>query len=221
MAIKVTAYSSIEHVRNRDLGSRFAQTTLSPMGRPGRPGYIPAIAHSSIDAEVSRDGKSSDCIWRLTRVQVRVMMKIEFHTEKINGSFFDPDSDNPHGYTADAPREADHFRLDEDNVQVHEESHAQDVVDAVQERIQDALNRPGVEEQLTIRHRCEDEQGAYYRLHNLIAARISAIGMDAFEDLLEDFQQHRTGSATERKARQAQITEHQHREAVEDSNNDD
>jgi hypothetical protein len=211
MAIQVSAYSSIEHVRNRNLGNRFAQTTLSPKGWPGRPGYIPAIAHSSIDAEVSHDGKRSDCVWRLIKVQIRVMMRIEFNSEKINDSFFDPDSDNPHGYTANAPREADHFRLDEDNVLVHEESHAQDIVDAVQKRIQEELNRPGVEEQLVITHQCEDEQGAYYRLHNLITARISAIGMDAFEALLEDFQRHQTGSATEKKARQAQITEHQHR----------
>ncbi len=212
MVIDVTAYPSIEHVRNRNLRSRFAQTTLSPMGRQGRPGHIPAIAHSSIDAEITRQGKSRDCIWRLSKVQIRVMMKIEFNTEKINRSFFDPNEENPHGYTADAPRKADHWRLDEDNVQVHEESHAQDIVEAVQKKVSEELNKPGVQEQFTITHPCDDEERAYIILHKLLSARISAIGMQAFEQLLTDFQRHQTSSATEHKARQAQITEHQHRE---------
>lgn len=212
MAIEVTAYPSIEHLRNRNLGSRFAQTTLSPMGSPGSSGYIPAIAHSSIDAEITQQGKSRDCVWRLSKVQIRVMMKIEFNTEKINRSFFDPDETNPHGYTANTPREADHWRLDEDNVQVHEESHAQDIVEAVQKKVNEELNKPGVQEQLTITHPCDDEAGGYGRLHRLLSARITAIGMQAFEQLLANFQRHQTSSETERKARRAQITEHQHRE---------
>ncbi len=213
MPIEVSAYASISHNRNVDLGSSFARTRLSPLNGSLPPeARIPAIAHSYIDATVTRQAKSRDCTWTVTEVHVRVMMDIDFNTAKIARGYFDPDEAHPHGYEADAPREPDHWKLDEQNVQTHEESHAQDIVKAVEDRIKDLLNRPGVEEQLTISWPCEDEQGAYQRLHALVNQRVQAMGTQAFEELLADFERHQTNSSTEKKARQAQIAEHSNRE---------
>ena len=206
MAIKVSAYPSITTNRNVNLGSAFARTRLV-----GMPGLAP-IAHSYIDAAQSRLGKSEDCTWRVREVRVRVMMDIDFNTAKIERGYFAPDDGNPHGYEADAPRAPDHFKLDEANVRVHEESHANDIVEAVEAEVRAQLNRPGVEEQLTITAPCGDDWGAYAQLHRLVRQRVRAIGTEAFERLLRDYQRHDTGSATERKARQAQVAEHANRD---------
>jgi hypothetical protein len=212
MPIEVSAYPSIERKRNVSLSGAFARTRLSPYRAPGPPPVtIPAIAHSYIDAEVSRTKGGRDCVWRVREVRIRVMMEIEFDTARIARGFFDPNESDPHGYTADAPRDPSHWRLDEENVAVHEESHAQDIVEAVAAAVRQALNRPGVEEQLTITWRCDDEQGAYERLHALVRQRVQAIGTQAFETLLANYQRHQANSATERKARQAQIAEHANR----------
>ncbi len=168
MTIIVSAYPSIGRTRNVSLTGAFARTSLAPYRPPGATETIPAVAHSYIDAAVSEVPKTRDCVWRVREVRVRVMLQIEFDSARIARGYFDPDAADPHGYTADAPRAPTHWKLDEENVAVHEESHAQDIVKTVETAVRDALNQTGVEEQLTISWPCADEAGAYDRLHALV-----------------------------------------------------
>ncbi len=208
MPITVRVGPSIVYVRKLDNPDRFASVELNRAPIPGS-GAIRAWQMNAPPTPVAR---SRDCIYQVIEIDVMVHFIERLNLPKIKRGWFDPDPDHPSGYEADAPRHPSHWKLDEANVSVHEYSHIMDVVRAVERRLNTDFNQAGVQEQLTIQWRCDDEAGAYQRLFALAGQRLQAMGIDEFEQLMARFQQHQTSSDTERAARRAQIADHDTRQ---------
>lgn len=205
MAILVKTSPSVHVLRNLNNPDRFASLELDVGSRP-------VIRAWMINANSARVAGSRDCQFSVSTIEVVVNFVVRLNAPKIDRGYFDPDLENPHGYEADAAHDPSHLKLDETNVLVHEYSHAMDVVNAVDNRLTREFNRPGVQEQLTLFWPCEDENGVYRIFFRRVQERIQAIGLEAFIQLVAEFERHRGDSETEQKARRAQILEYESRE---------
>jgi hypothetical protein len=205
----VTVDYSIERGPDLHGGTKFGETRLDAI-RPWR-----------IDARCTPlERGSRTCQCQLTRVDIVADCIVRLNPQKIARSFFDPDAANPRGYEGRrengqyVPDEPDHLKLDDASVLVHEQSHCKDIADAIQQHVKAELER--VEAALIAQCPCDRDDLCHQALMKMVVARIRALGTDAYDALVRDAETHKTESATERRARQAQIDEYTQREADDD-----
>jgi hypothetical protein len=160
--------------------------------------------------------RSTDCRCRLRRVDLRATCIVRLNPARIARAFFDPDPDNPRGYTGRrengryVPESPDHIPLDEESVLIHEWSHCRDIADAIQAAVKQALDAN--EAGLFAFCPCNRPSLCDETLLRMVRDRVRALGTDAYRDLLRDAARHGTGSETEARARRAQIDDFRTRE---------
>lgn len=205
----VTVDYAIERGPDIGSGTKFGQTTLD---------RVRAWRIQTQCAPLER--RSNVCQCRLTRVDIVADCIVRLNPRRIARSFFDPDPRRPRGYVGRrvngqyVPESPEHFPLDEESVMVHERSHCKDIADAIQASVKQALEQ--VEASLVAQCACEREDLCDQALLAMVAARLAAIGTAAYEELLRDADEHKTGSATEGAARRAQIDDFNQRDVDDD-----
>jgi len=198
MAITVIAQTRME--RLKDLGSssrRWGVTELKEV-------TILGIEYSRGPSDCS----PGRCMCVLTEIKLEVNCVYRLNPTNIERSYFDPDSARPRAYVADEPRDPSHRKLDERSVLVHETSHCEDIAEAVRGDIERAFNKGKPEKQHWWECACERLDDCHDGLLKLVTKRVKGHGAEAHAKLRRQARKHKSKSATEVKARRAQIDDY-------------
>jgi len=208
MPVKVTVDISYETHKDVTDSSKFGYVVPASQHVGDTNQTVPPIRVWRIDDTCYGDEKRTMCRCDLTAVDIMLHVAIHLNSGKIANSYFDTDPEKPHGYTGQQ-RDPSHPQLDEASVTIHEMSHAKDIANAIQKAVSREFNKSDPPFSICA---CKQLYLCHQDLVNQASSRVAAIGMDAFNDIFQEAQQHGTNSETEQRARAAQIADFAARE---------
>lgn len=143
------------------------------------------------------------CVCRLDTISFDADFVMRFNPKRIENCWLNWNTKD--AYEAKKPKDHNDCKVDKANVETHERSHVDDIIKKIKEEIEKAINKN--QDSYVCTRLCRQKDRCLESIKKMIAARITALGNKAWEDLTSDAEAHYRESDTEKTARAKQCQE--------------